>query len=258
MKTLDPYRPWKRRRAATASTVFHLPHTGRGPIADARLWPFPAGGRRLAALLLTGAGAVSLGACTGPRWVGRGPPGYQSGGMPGGMMMGPGMGGYGRGMRGYGVGMPGYGPGMMGGYGPGMPGNQAGAAGYGSGYGPGAGGALLRHRQAMINGIPSEYVRLRDPLPASRDVIAAGETLYQANCAACHGSNGAGNGPAAAGMSPPPANLRWTVQRPIASDGYLMWAISDGGAQLGTGMPAFAGTLSDKDRWRIIRYLRTL
>jgi mono/diheme cytochrome c family protein len=106
---------------------------------------------------------------------------------------------------------------------------------------------MLRHREAMMNGIPSDYAGLRNPLPASADVIAA-----------CHGSNGAGDGPAATGMSPPPANLRWTVQRPIGTDGYLMWAISDGGAQLGTGMPAFAGALSERDRWRIIRYLRTL
>jgi mono/diheme cytochrome c family protein len=209
-------------------------------------------------LALTAAVTVSLSACAGPRWMGRGPAGYQSGGMPGGTMMGPGMGGYGRGMRGSGAGMPGYGPGMMDGYGPGMRGTRPGGRGYGPGYGPGAGGAMLRHRLAMTNGIPSEYARLSNPLPASRDVIAAGETLYQANCSACHGSNGAGDGPAGAGMSPPPANLRWTVQRPIAGDGYLMWAISDGGAQLGSGMPAFAGALSDTDRWRIIRYLRTL
>jgi mono/diheme cytochrome c family protein len=117
---------------------------------------------------------------------------------------------------------------------------------------------MLRHRQAMMNGLPSEYAQLRNPLPASRDVIAAGETLYQANCAACHGSRGDGDGPAGDGLSPPPANLRWTVQRRMTGDGYLMWAISDGGAQIGTGMPAFAGALSEQDRWRIIRYLRTL
>jgi len=117
---------------------------------------------------------------------------------------------------------------------------------------------MLRHRQAMMDGIPSEYAGLRNPLPASRKVIAAGESLYETNCAACHGSQGAGDGPAAAGMSPPPANLRWTMQRPIASDGYLMWAVSDGGGQLQTGMPAFAGALSKNDRWEIIRYLRTL
>ena len=212
-------------------------------------------GRRLGALLLTGAVVLSLGACAGPRWMGRGPPGYRAGGM---MMGGPGMGGYGRGMRGYGAGMPGYGPGMMGGYGPGMRGYGAGAGVNGPGYGAGAGGSLLRHRQAMMNGIPSGYQGLHDPLPASPKVVAAGESLYQANCATCHGSGGAGDGLAAAGLSPPPANLRWTVQRPLASDGYLMWAISDGGAALGTGMPAFASALSKQDRWRIIRYLRTL
>jgi len=205
------------------------------------------GCHRLAALLLTAALAMSLDAGAGPRWMGRDPAAYQAGDVPGGMMGRPGRGGYGRGMRGYGPGMRGRGPRITGGYGPGM-----------RGYGPGAGGAMLRHRQAMLNGIPLEYARLRNPLPASLDVIAAGETLYQANCAACHGSRGDGDGPAGDGLSPPPANLRWTVQRPMAGDGYLMWAISDGGAQIGTGMPAFAGALSEQDRWRIIRYLRTL
>jgi len=205
------------------------------------------GSHRLAALLLPAALAISLDACAGPPWMARDSAAYQAGEIPSSRMGRPGRGGYGRGMRGYGPGMRGRGPGMMGGYGPGM-----------RGYGPGAGGAMLRHRQAMMNGIPSEYARLRNPLPASGDVIAAGETLYQSNCAACHGSSGVGDGPAADGLSPPPANLRWTVQRPMAGDGYLMWAISDGGAQLGTGMPAFAGALSEQDRWRIIRYLRTL
>ena len=97
-----------------------------------------------------------------------------------------------------------------------------------------------------------------NPLPTTRDVIAAGGALYQVNCASCHGNAGAGDGPAAAGMSPRPANLRWTVQRPIATDGYLMWAMSDGGAALGTGMPAFAGVLSEQERWQIVLYLRTL
>ena len=48
------------------------------------------------------------------------------------------------------------------------------------------------------------------------------------------------------------------MQRPIAGDGYLMWAISEGGGQLGTAMPAFRDALSETDRWKIIRFLRTL
>jgi mono/diheme cytochrome c family protein len=110
----------------------------------------------------------------------------------------------------------------------------------------------------MMTGIPSDYAQARNPLPATQSVIASGASLYQANCVSCHGETGAGDGPAAAGMSPPPANLRWTMRRPMATDGYLMWTISDGGATLGTAMPAFAGVLDEQDRWRIIRYLRTL
>ncbi len=37
-----------------------------------------------------------------------------------------------------------------------------------------------------------------------------------------------------------------------------MWAIGDGGATLGTAIPAFAQVLGAQDRWRIIRYLKTL
>lgn len=185
--------------------------------------------KRLATLLLSLAFAVALGACAGPRGsLGQGGPPYgQARTMPGGMMGGPGMmGGYGRGMRG--------------------------------GYGAGMGSSMMRHRQGTMNGLPSDYAHARNPLPATRDVIAAGASLYQANCVSCHDETGTGDGPAAVGMSPPPANLRWTMRRPIATDGYLMWAISDGGAMLGTAMPAFAGVLDEQDRWRIIRYLRTL
>jgi mono/diheme cytochrome c family protein len=191
--------------------------------------------RRLVVLLVVLAvvGVIGLGGCAGPRWRAFGPPAHRAGPHHGGMQSGP---------RGWG-----HGPGMMGGYGR-----------RGPGYGYGPGGAMLRQRGAMQNGIPPAYADARNPLPASAEVIAAGAALYQAHCATCHGSRGAGDGPGAAGLSPPPADLRWTVHRPMATDGYLMWAISEGGAALGTGMPAFAGALSERERWRIIRYLRTL
>lgn len=192
---------------------------------------------------------MALSACAGPRSAGRaGPSPDQATPVPAGMVSAPGkMRGCGRRGRGWGAG--------------GREERRWGAREWGArGWGCGAGmrGSMLRHRQAMMNGIPGEYAQAQNPLPPTRDVIAAGATLYQANCAACHGSTGAGNGPAGDGLSPPPANLRWTLRRRVASDGYLMWAISDGGAALGTGMPAFAGALSREDRWRIIRYLRAL
>lgn len=138
-------------------------------------------------------------------------------------------------------GMPGQGPGMMMG-GPGMMGRSS----------------FQRHRQAMMAGVPAPYQGLSDPLPTTQAVVAAGKELYAANCASCHGTPGEGNGPAAAGLSPPPANLQALMHSPLAQDDYLMWAISAGGAEYGTGMPAFKDALAADARWKIIRYLRTL
>ena len=42
-----------------------------------------------------------------------------------------------------------------------------------------------------------------------------------------------GDGPSVAGMSPPPAHLRWVIRRSMAEDGYLIWAITDVGAGVG-------------------------
>lgn len=188
------------------------------------------------AFLLCLAIAVGLSACADPYPLGgvRAIPAAGPGpGGPWGMRGGPGMRGHGSGMRGYGPGMRGYGGRMMG--------------------GPG-----LRHRWAMMQGIPASYQELSNPLPADQRVITEGKTLFLANCSACHGEQGEGDGPAAAGMSPPPANLRWVVRRPMAGDGYLMWAIGEGGVQIGSAMPAFKDALSESDRWKIIRFLRTL
>jgi mono/diheme cytochrome c family protein len=120
------------------------------------------------------------------------------------------------------------------------------------------GHSMQRHRQAMMGGLPPTYRGLRNPYPADAQVLSSGEDLYQANCVACHGERGLGDGPAAAALTPRPANLRWFLRMPMASDGYLMWTISEGGAAFGSAMPAFKDSLSEDARWRIIRYLRSL
>ena len=145
-------------------------------------------------------------------------------------------------------GMPGHGPGMMMG-GPGMMMGGPGTMGQPS---------IQRRRQAMATGIPAPYRGVTDPLASTPAVIAAGRDLYAAKCAMCHGAQGDGDGPAGAGLSPRPANLRSLVHSPMARDDYLMWAIGAGGAEFGTSMPAFKDALTEDARWKIIRYLRTL
>ena len=45
---------------------------------------------------------------------------------------------------------------------------------------------------------------------------------------------------------------------PMATDGYLFWSISEGGIPIQTAMPAFKGSLSEEEIWKIIIYLREM
>lgn len=64
---------------------------------------------------------------------------------------------------------------------------------------------------------PAEYPPARgydvppiDPqtvMTANPDLLQRGRTLYEQNCAACHGPDGQGNGPGGAGINPPPRNF---------------------------------------------------
>lgn len=136
------------------------------------------------------------------------------------------------------MGGPMMGPGMMGG---GMMGN-----------------ASPRHPYVMRYGLPEAYRNLSNPLPPSAENIAAGKQLYQAQCAACHGTSGRGDGPTAPQLNPPPSDLSFAVNTQIASDAYLYWTIAEGGTPIGSAMPPFQNTLTADDAWKIILYLRQL
>jgi mono/diheme cytochrome c family protein len=84
--------------------------------------------------------------------------------------------------------------------------------------------------------------------------LSAGKSLYRANgCETCHGVRGQGDGPAGAGLNPPPRNLLETA-------GYRQGATEQAITQtLATGVP---GTLmqsyrhiKENDRRLIARYI---
>ncbi len=101
---------------------------------------------------------------------------------------------------------------------------------------------------------PASAAGMTNPQQATADSILRGHNLYLANCAACHGINGDGDGPTAAGWLPPLQPLGAVV--PHLSDGSIAYDIAVGRA--GARMPAFANTLSENDRWDLVNYLRTL
>lgn len=118
-------------------------------------------------------------------------------------------------------------------------------------------GSAARHRQFMTSGVPEPYASLRDPLPDTPAVIDRGRTVFEENCASCHGPRGLGNGEAGRELSPPPSNLAALTAMPMMRSGpYLYWATAEGGAVIETAMPAFKDALSADEIWSVVHFVQ--
>jgi len=77
-------------------------------------------------------------------------------------------------------------------------------------------------------------------------------TLYESNCAVCHGTAGDGNGPQAAALDPRPTNFQ-DHARQFERSVYGLYNTISLGVE-GTSMPAF-GDLRAEDRWALAFYI---
>jgi mono/diheme cytochrome c family protein len=96
--------------------------------------------------------------------------------------------------------------------------------------------------------------------PVSSPAVEAGREVYARVCATCHGDEGRGDGPSAAGLATRPTNF--TDGRIVnrLPDSYLTNVIANGGPAEGLAptMPPFRGLLSDGQVADVVAYLRTL
>lgn len=108
----------------------------------------------------------------------------------------------------------------------------------------------------LTSGLAQELGIALDVLPDSPPSHDRGAELYHTECSSCHGDLGAGNGPAAAGQDPPPADLSdvagLSQQSPL--DFYRRVTIG----VAGTAMPSFGDDLSEEDRWAVALYASRL
>ena len=128
--------------------------------------------------------------------------------------------------------------------------SRAGAASMGAGTIAAALAAILAF--AAIGG--DAGAPERNPIAPTAESIAEGMALYAANCQSCHGETGAGDGPAAAALEEPPADLITHV--PLHPDRALFAFIQDGVPD--TAMVGVGDRLSDDEIWHVINYLQTL
>jgi len=100
---------------------------------------------------------------------------------------------------------------------------------------------------------PKDADNVKNPLAGNNSTLADAKALYIANCGPCHGDKGRGDGPAAAGLNPKPADHS-SVAVQNESDGAIFWKMSEGRAP----MPAYKKIFSDQQRWELVNYIRTL
>ena len=84
--------------------------------------------------------------------------------------------------------------------------------------------------------------------------MAEAQRLFNINCAICHGDKGAGNGPiATSGKIGGIANLTLDMYVTMA-DGTMFHSITYGRNLMGS----YASQLDRKQRWMLVKYIRTL
>jgi len=105
----------------------------------------------------------------------------------------------------------------------------------------------------LVDAYPTTYIK--NPLPLESEVMVRGRALFQAHCSVCHGQAGRGDGPAAAGLNPKPADLT-SAHVDNHTDGDIFWWLNYGIA--GSAMPGFKDTLSTIEYWELIRFIRSL
>jgi len=78
------------------------------------------------------------------------------------------------------------------------------------------------------------------PAPAAPAAAAGGEAasaearqIFESRCVTCHGPEGAGNGPASAGLTPPPRNFQDPAWQKSVTDTHIEQIVQYGGAAVG-------------------------
>jgi high-affinity iron transporter len=118
------------------------------------------------------------------------------------------------------------------------------------------GDSVAARVNALSNGLAQKLGVSLDEFPSRAPPLARGAEVYQANCASCHGTLGRGDGPAALGLDPPPANLADPASLRDVSPLDYFQKITIG--VTGTAMPSYESRLSFEDRWAAAAYATVL
>ena len=98
----------------------------------------------------------------------------------------------------------------------------------------------------------SQEAEFKNPVTPTAASLSQGKTLFDINCAMCHGQTSAERGPVGKKLVPLPPGLDRELVK-SRSDSHIFKAITFGFGR----MPAFKAKLIPKERWNLVNFLRT-
>ena len=101
---------------------------------------------------------------------------------------------------------------------------------------------------------PDDAKKVKNPFPPTPETLADAQQLFTDNCVLCHGEKGLGDGPGAKAIKVKPANFTDAKMMAAETDGSLYWKMTNGRGP----MPSWKDTLTDKERWELVGYIRKL
>ena len=109
--------------------------------------------------------------------------------------------------------------------------------------------------QSRVSPVAAINLNTPNPVAMTGDSIAAGKASFAANCIACHGVAGKGDGPLAQTFNPPAADFTAAHAFLHLDAEFFNWIK---GGKPGTAMPAFGSKLTDTQIWDVINYIRAI
>ena len=108
---------------------------------------------------------------------------------------------------------------------------------------------------ARSTAMPSDARSLKNPVHASSDVLRESMAHFADHCSVCHANNGSGQTMFGNGLYPKPPDLRLPRTQNL-TDGEIFYIVENGIRM--SGMPAFGGSDSSEDSWKLVYFIRHL